>query len=74
MSMNTAQGFYEVYKSLPKKVQKEVIDLITHDNEDYIQICLPALVDGLTELKEIKAGNKQCRPVSELLKELKDGV
>ncbi len=74
MSMNTAQGFYEVYKSLPKKVQKEVIDLITHDNEDYIQICLPALVDGLTELKEIKAGNKQSRPVSELLKELKDGV
>lgn len=72
--MNTAQGFYEVYKSLPKKVQKEVIDLITHDNEDYIQICLPALVDGLKELKAIKAGNKQSRPVSELLKELKNGV
>lgn len=74
MSMNTAQGFYEVYKSLPKKVQKEVIDLITHDNEDYIQICLPTLVDGLKELKEIKAGNKQSRPVSELQKELKNGV
>jgi hypothetical protein len=72
--MNTAQGFYEVYKSLPKKVQKEVIDLITHDNEEYIQICVPALVDGLNELKEVKAGKKQSRPVSELLKELKNGV
>lgn len=72
--MNTAQGFYEVYKSLPKKVQQEVIDLITHDNEDYIQVCLPALVDGLTELKEIKTGKKTSRPVSELIKELKNGL
>lgn len=68
--MNTAQGFYEVYKSLPKKVQKEVIDLITNDNEEYIQICLPALVDGLTELK----GKKTSRPISELLMELKNGL
>ena len=74
MSMNTAQGFYEVYKSLPKNVQKEVIDLITNDNEEYIQICLPALVDGLTELKEIKAGKKTSSPIGELLKELKNGL
>lgn len=37
MSINTAQGFYEVYKS-QKKVQQEVIYLITyvtHSKENY---------------------------------------
>lgn len=72
--MNTAQGFYEVYKALPKNVQKEVIDLITHDNDEYIQICVPALVEGLTELKNIKEGKSKSRPVAELLKELKNGM
>ncbi len=72
--MNTAQGFYEVYKALPKSVQREVTELITHENDEYIQVSVSALVEGLKELKEIKAGKKQARPVSELLKELKNAM
>ena len=72
--MNTAQSFYEVYKALPKSVQREVTELITHENDEYIQVSVSALVEGLKELKEIKAGKKQARPVSELLKELKNAL
>ena len=32
--MNTAQGFYEVYKTLPSNVQREVKQLIDGINEE----------------------------------------
>lgn len=70
--MNAALGFYEVYKALPKNVQREVMELITHDNDEYIQVCVPALLEGLKELKDVKEGKNTSRPISELLKELKN--
>ena len=68
--MSTAQIIYEQYKVLPKKVRDELIELINKDNDEYVQICLPALMDGLKDLKLVLKGKIKARPVSELLQEL----
>jgi len=68
--MSTAQIIYEQYKVLPKKVKNELIELINKDNDEYVQVCLPELIEGLKELKSVLHGKKSARPVRELLKEL----
>jgi hypothetical protein len=68
--MSTAQIIYEQYKVLPKKVKNELIELINKDNDEYVQVCLPELIEGLIELKSVLHGKASARPVSELLKEL----
>ena len=71
--MSTAQIIFEQYKVLPKKVRNELIELINKDNDEYIQVALPALIEGLKELKLVQSGQLKARPVSELLKELGSG-
>jgi|GEM_PF-989812 hypothetical protein len=68
--MSTAQIIYEQYKVLPKKVRNELIELINKDNDEYVQVCLPNLIERLKELKLVLDGKIKARPVSELLKEL----
>jgi len=68
--VSTAQIIYEQYKVLPQKVKNELIELINKDNDEYVQLCLPELIEGLKELKLVFDGKVKARPVSELLKEL----
>ncbi|RDB06529.1 hypothetical protein [Runella aurantiaca] len=69
--MSTAQGFYEVYKALPKKVQQEVKRLI--ESEETIDISLSALNESIEQVKLLKKGKAETRPLSELITELKNG-
>lgn len=68
--MITAQIIYEQYKVLPKKARNELIELINKDNDEYVQVNLPSLIEGLKELKLVHSGKLKARPVSDLLKEL----
>jgi hypothetical protein len=70
IKMSTAQIIYEQYKILPKKVKNELIELINKDNDEYVQVSLPHLIEGLKELKLVLDGKAKARQVSELLKEL----
>jgi hypothetical protein len=69
--MSTAQIIYEQYKVLPVRVKNELIALINKDNDEYVQVCLPSLVEGLKELKQVLDGKKQGRDAREFLNELR---
>lgn len=55
--MSTAQSLYEVYKALPKKVQREVKKLIENENEEKLPL-LVQIEEGLKDVKEMQAGKK----------------
>ncbi len=69
--MSTAEIIYEQYKVLPKKVKNELLELINKDNDEYVQISLPNLMEGLKELKLVLNGKAKARSARELLNELK---
>ena len=69
--MSTAQSFYEAYKALPKKVQKEVKKLIASD--ETIEISPSALRESIEQVKLLKKGKAETRSLSELITELKNG-
>ncbi|GGD41843.1 hypothetical protein GCM10011514_02290 [Emticicia aquatilis] len=66
--MSAAQGFYEVYKALPKKVQKEVKLLI--ENDETVEVSLKAIEKGLEEVKQIRDGKLPRKTFAELKKEM----
>lgn len=66
--MSAAQGFYEVYKALPKKVQKEVKLLI--ENDETVEVSLKAIKQGLEEVKQIRDGQLPRKTFAELKKEM----
>ncbi|MFY8009985.1 MAG: hypothetical protein ACOVNW_09800 [Flavobacterium sp.] len=66
--MSAAQGFYEVYKALPKKVQKEVKLLI--ENDETVEVSLKAIKQGLEEVKQIRDGKLPRKTFAELKKEI----
>lgn len=69
--MSTAQGFYEVYKALPKKVQQEVRRLIETENEDKVPL-LTQVEEGLKDVKLMQEGKKPKRSVRDLIRELRN--
>ena len=66
--MSTAQGFYEVYKALPKKIQKEVKQLI--ESEETIQVSVSAIENGLKEVKLIQEGKLSRKTFADFKREL----
>jgi hypothetical protein len=66
--MSTAQAFYEIYKSLPKKTRKEVLDLI---QEDLVLVSRKAIMEAAEEVKQFKSGKSAAISVDELFRELK---
>lgn len=68
--MSTAQGFYEVYKALPKKVQKEVKLLI--ENDETVKVSVKAIKQGLDEVKQIRDGKLPRKTFAQLKKEMAD--
>jgi hypothetical protein len=66
--MSTAQAYYEIFKSLPKKTRLEVLELI---QEDSIRVSKKAFIESLKEVKKLKEGKAQTMPLEDFLKELK---
>jgi hypothetical protein len=71
--MSAAQGFYEVYKALPKKVQKEVKLLIEKDNDETVEVSMEAITQGLKEVKQISQGKLPRRTFADLKNEMVNG-
>jgi hypothetical protein len=70
--MSTAQILYEQYKILPKKVKIELKTLINKENDESLDISLPALQSGLKELKSVLNGTSKTTPIKDFLKELEN--
>ncbi|PLK43539.1 hypothetical protein [Emticicia sp. TH156] len=71
--MSAAEGFYEVYKALPKKVQQEVRQLIEDEAKGNIRVPLEAMKEGLKEIKLIKEGKLPRKTFADFKKELANG-
>lgn len=70
--MSTAQILFEQYKVLPKKIQKELKELIIKDEDEMIEVSLPAFKEGLKELKKVLNGESKTTPIEDFLKELRN--
>lgn len=70
--MSTAQILFEQYKILPKRIKNELKTLIENDGVEYVDISLPALLEGVKELKSVLNGTSKATPIEVLLKELED--
>ena len=72
--MRTAQVLYQQYKSLPQRLQKELKQLILEDENELIEINLPEFKNAVKQVKLLREGKIQARPISELFKELENGL
>lgn len=70
--MSTAQIIYEQYKVLPKRVQKELKELIIKEKESGDQPLLAQIEQGLNEVKLIREGKLPRRTFADLKREMSD--
>jgi hypothetical protein len=70
--MSTAQILFEQYKVLPKKIKKQLKTLIEEEETEYVDISLPALMEGVKEMKLVLSGKSEATPLEEFLKELEN--
>ncbi len=68
--MTIAKAFYKQYLTLPKKVQKEVKQMIERDFTTDKNPIEQEIFAGLKEIKLIQEGKKEARDARELLAEL----
>lgn len=73
-TMSTAQILYDQYKVLPKKLRKELKQLINNGDEDEVfdDISMNAIKGALEDVKLLRVGKLKTRPIADLLKELAD--
>lgn len=69
--MSTAQIIFEQYQILPKRVKKELFDMISQENDEYIQVNMSSLVEGLKGLKSVREGKIKSTPARDFLLEIK---
>ena len=72
--MSTAQVLYQQYKALPERLQKELKQLIVKDENELIEINLSEFKKAVKQVKLLREGKIQARPISELFKELENGL
>ena len=70
--MSTAQVLYQQYKALPERLQKELKQLIVEDKNELIEINLSEFKKAVKQVKLLREGKIQARPISELFKELEN--
>lgn len=68
--MSAAQAYFELYKTLPKKVRKEVLELIEENTDEIVSISLKALTESIEQVKLLKAGKAVVRPIQAILDEI----
>lgn len=66
--MSTAQAFYEMYKSLPKRTRKEVLELIQEEME---LVSKKAVEEAAMDVKQLKMGKASVLKMEEFLQQLK---
>lgn len=71
--MSAAEGFYEVYKALPKKVQKELRQLIEGEAKGNVSVPVEAIKEGLKEVSLIQEGKLPRKTFADFKKELANG-
>ncbi|PLK44665.1 hypothetical protein [Emticicia sp. TH156] len=69
--MSVAEILYEQYKVLPENIQKELKALINGKDES-VSVSIKALKGAVKEVKKLKEGKTQGRPISELFMELEN--
>lgn len=72
--MSTAQILYEQYKVLPKKIQKELKELIIKDEEEMVEISLPAFKAAVREVKLLKEGKAKTSNARKFLADLQKEI
>jgi len=70
--MSTAQIIYEQYKVLPKRVRKELKELIIREEEPENQPLLAQIGQGLNEVKLIREGKLPRKTFADLKREMSD--
>ena len=65
--MNTATALFEVYRTLPKRAEKEFKNLVEHEEETTLMQEIEA---GLKEVKLMKEGKIKTRTFADLKKEM----
>lgn len=72
--MSTAQIIYEQYKVLPKRIRKELKELINSEEEVGKPLSLMEEIEiGLKQVKLIREGKLPCRTFDNLKREMHDG-
>ena len=66
--MSTAQAFYEIYKSLPKKTRKEVLELL---QDEMVMISRSAVTEAADEVKRLKSGESVAMGMDDFIRQLK---
>lgn len=66
--MSTAQAFYEIYKSLPKKTRKEVLELL---HEELVMVSKSAVTEAAVEIKRLKSGESIAMGLDDFFHQLK---
>ena len=68
--MSTAQIIFEQYQILPKRVKKELFGMISKEYDEFVQVNVLSLIEGLKELKSVRQGKIKSTPAREFLLEL----
>ena len=68
--MSTAQIIFEQYQILPKRVKKELFGMISKEHEEFVQVNVLSLIEGLKELKSVRQGKNKSTSAREFLLEL----
>ena len=68
--MSTALAFYALFKTLPFRTKKEVLNLIDRENQKKSAL-MNDIEEGLKEIKKIRRKEKQPLSLDALLEELK---
>ena len=66
--MSTAQAFYEIYKSLPKKTRKEVLELL---QDEIVMVSRGAVSEAADEIRRLKSGQSAALSMDEFFRQLK---
>jgi hypothetical protein len=67
-AMSTAQAFYEIYKSLPKKTRKEVLELL---QDEIVMVSRNAVTEAAIEIRRLKSGQTAALSMDEFFRQLK---
>jgi len=66
--MSTAQAFYEIYKSLPKKTRKEVLELL---QDEIVLVSRSAVTEAAVEIRSLKIGKSIALSLDDFFEKLK---
>lgn len=67
-AISNAQAFYEIYKSLPKKARKEVLESL---QDEIVMVSRNAITEAADEIRRLKSRQSSALSMDEFFRELK---